>query len=165
MAELSKYAGGRPTKLTDSLIIQISALLIKGYPHSIVCQALGIDESTFSRWMKQGEQSHEEPFYTFSQEVQRAQAEAAIMLHDMILKHAEVDPRSAQWLLERRYPQQYGKQRPEPPPAPPQQHHHIHILATLKAQGILSDQQMAQMEKEIINSRSEPLQLRDPSDG
>lgn len=164
MSELSHYAGGRKTKLTDSMIIQITTLLEKGHDVSIICDSLNISEHTFINWMHRGEESNEEPFFTFHQEVIRARAEGAIKLHDMVMRHAEMDPRSAQWLLERRFPQQYGRKPPETPPPPPQQHHHVHILATLKQQGILSDAQMAQMEKEIINSRSEPLQLRDPSD-
>jgi transposase len=99
---------GRPTSCTPELIANMAECLELGYTIKLACEACGIVTSTFADWMNKGE-AGEEPFTEFSSAVRAAQKKAADYHLRSVQKHANVDWRAAAWMLERRFPDDYGK--------------------------------------------------------
>lgn len=53
-------AGGRPSKLTPSLVDQARQLAQQGLPIGMICQQLGINHATAWRWMQDAEEDEDE---------------------------------------------------------------------------------------------------------
>ncbi len=68
---------GRPTKLTLEVHAKVVAAIADGAYDWVAAAAAGIDDSTFRRWMQQGEWGRE-PYRAFRTEVRRARAQARI---------------------------------------------------------------------------------------
>jgi hypothetical protein len=108
---------GRPTKLTPELIDTISAELGKEecYTRRSVISQLGITDSTFSKWMKRGEEKLEarQSKSLFAQlvlAVRAAEARAQRGVHDYMREAAfdkQLNDRPMRWLAALRWPDQY----------------------------------------------------------
>jgi len=163
-SDITRYAGGRPTKLTDSLMVQLVALIADGMTYHLAAEACGISHETLRQWLRKGE-SGEQPYVALVASLQRAQALGAHALLVKVTAAADTDWKAAAWLLERRHPESYAKQRPQDQTPPqPQQHLHVHILAEAQRAGIISDDQIAMIDAQIIQSRSEAPRQITPSD-
>jgi hypothetical protein len=82
---------GRPTRLDSELTRKICGLLSEGISITAACDALGIAESTYHRWM--GDNAK------FREQATRARANGKIALVRQIL--ADKDWRGKSWYLER----------------------------------------------------------------
>lgn len=105
---------GRPTKLTPDVQEIVVKAIRSGATHDIAAMAAGIHRDTFYDWKSRGEAG--EPIYSdFSDALKTAEAQGALNLLERIQSASE-DPKywpAAAWILERRYPETYGKQRIE----------------------------------------------------
>lgn len=115
--------GGRPTKLDAEAANAIVAILQKGLTIDDACEAAGIDDSTFQRWLRRGEKAakarelkpEEKPFREFCAAVKKARAVGKITLVQRIENASvgdELNPadwKAAAWLLERMHPHQFGR--------------------------------------------------------
>jgi transposase len=99
---------GRPAKLTPEIQDAICKQLEIGIPQKYAARANGIDESTFHEWMKKGAAGIE-PFAAFREAVERSSARAIGNLHARALAGGSGSS-AATWLLDRRYPKEYGSQ-------------------------------------------------------
>jgi transposase-like protein len=90
---------GRKPKLSPELQKEICEHLANGYTVTTVCEIVGIAERTYYTWCS--EKKH------FSQATTRAIGESKKFLHDKLLQSD--DWRAASFLLERRWPREYGK--------------------------------------------------------
>ena len=114
--------GGRPLTLTTALVSEIAGRLAQPNPITTVCALVGISEATYHRWRKRGQDAiaalHGKPdavipeedrvFVTFHYEVARARALGELGLKNIVLEKAKAgDERSAMWLLERMYRQNW----------------------------------------------------------
>lgn len=99
---------GRPTDCTPELTAALCAELKLGMSIRGACQHVGIDDSTFRKWMMRGE-AGEEPFVTFRTEATRAKADGVRALVATVRKAASQDWRAAAWILERREPDDWSK--------------------------------------------------------
>ena len=101
--------GGRTTKLTKEVCDNICDGLKKGNYITTCCMASGINRHTYYNWKKRGEKG-EEPYKTFLERVTEAEA-IGEMLHVEIIHDTAVSGNwlSSAWLLERKYPQRFGK--------------------------------------------------------
>jgi transposase len=72
------------------------------------CTAVGIGERTFHRWMAEGEKRTSRPFWQFRRQIEMAKAQCQIALVDTLQKSAKTDWRAAAWILERKFPTQWG---------------------------------------------------------
>jgi transposase len=100
---------GRKPKLSPELQKEICEHLAHGYTVTTVCEIVGISERSYYTWCSKKEH--------FSQATTRAIGESKKFLHDKL--RLSDDWRSAAFLLERRWPNEYGKverQLPEPEP-------------------------------------------------
>lgn len=164
MSDITRYSGGRPTRCTDAMIVQLVALIADGMTYALAAEACGIATETFRQWMRKGE-SGEQPYDALVVQLQRAQALGAHALLLKVQSAADQDWRAAAWLLERRHPESYAKTRPQDQQPPqPQQHLHVHVLAEAQRAGIISDDQIALIDAQIIQSRSDAPKAISPTD-
>lgn len=100
----------RPTKLTDELTDVLCENIELGMPYKLACQAAGINYDTFNEWMKKGAEGSNKKFIEFSDQVRASEAECAKRNLDNLRKAADNGSvASSMWLLERRYPDEFGK--------------------------------------------------------
>lgn len=102
----------RPTKLTSAITSKIVEAIKAGATHEHAAQYAGINVATFYDWKAKGE-AGEEGFSEFSDALKTAEGQGAVELLKRI-KEASEDPKfwtAAAWILERRHPDIYGKQK------------------------------------------------------
>ena len=101
--------GKTGSKLTKKVCDRICDGLRKGNYVTTCCRACGISTVTYYNWKKRGEEG-EEPYVTFLERVEEAEAEGE-MVHVEIIHDTAVSGNwlSSAWLLERKYPQRFGK--------------------------------------------------------
>src|SRR5215212_2644711 len=103
----------RPTKLTPEREEKILTAIRAGNSVFVAAQRVGIDRSTFHRWMEQGDpkgrKRSDAPYRAFRSKVEEARAVAEVRDVTLTAKAAEHDWRAAAWRLERRAPERYGK--------------------------------------------------------
>ena len=98
----TKPKRGRKKKIDDNLIKIFTTALNRGASHKIACEAAGISQSSFYRWLKLAEQGKEE-YKAFSNSIKGAESHGALKHLENIEKHSMNDWRASAWLLERRY--------------------------------------------------------------
>lgn len=93
----------RPTKYNDQTVSAVVQAIGMGATYELAAQYAGISYETFNTWQKQKPQ--------FSEAVKKAEGEAAVKWLAKIEKAASDGSwQAAAWKLERRYPEQYGRQ-------------------------------------------------------
>lgn len=82
-----------------------------GATHELACKHAGIAPSTFYAAMARGRAAMpgDEDFVEFAQRVNEAEAGAAVVSLATIRKASATQWQAAAWLLERRYPNAYGR--------------------------------------------------------
>lgn len=102
---------GRPTKLTAAVQKRVCDAIKQGATYALAAQYAGIHRDTLNEWMKAGEEAESGSFSDFSDAVKAAEGQAAITWLRRIEKAAsDGNWTAAAWKLERRYPQDYGRQ-------------------------------------------------------
>jgi len=113
---------GRPSKLTPDVADQIVAMLRAGNYVGVACHAARVARRTFGDWLNRGLSSRPEdaPYREFRERVEQARAEGEVRNVTAIAKAAVESWQAAAWLLERQYPERWGRpsspQRREAPP-------------------------------------------------
>lgn len=96
-------AKGRPTQRTPENAKKITDAVRMGATYGLACNYAGISEDTFARWR--------EADADFAAAIKEAEGAAAVGWLAKIEKAAnEGTWQAAAWKLERRYPEQYGRQ-------------------------------------------------------
>jgi hypothetical protein len=95
-------AKGRNTLLNAQLQRKICGLLAQGHTVATTCAAAAISESSFYQWKRDNSQ--------FSEATTRATGQSKIALVDKV--RLSPDWRAAAFLLERRWPSEFGKIEP-----------------------------------------------------
>ena len=98
-------ARGRKTKYTPETVDKITQAIRLGATYQLACNFAGISMSTFHLW--QGAKPE------FLEAITQAEGDAAIKWLALVNKGAQDLPQWAAWMLERRYPQDYGKRAVE----------------------------------------------------
>lgn len=101
----------RPSKLTPEVRERIVAVLRSGAYVQQAAEAAGIGRSTFDDWMRRGESEAEKdaPYRELREAVEQARAEAEARHVALIAKASARSWQAAAWLLERQYPDRWGK--------------------------------------------------------
>jgi hypothetical protein len=112
------------SKLTPEMHVGICEALASGVYRQDAARYNGIGTTTFYRWMEVGEADHEagvnSPQALLWEGVIQAEAKAKLRLSALISGAAVDDWKAAAWMLERKYPEEYGRRdRTEIPQAPP----------------------------------------------
>jgi hypothetical protein len=100
---------GRKLSLNAELQDKLCGLLRVGVPIVDACTECGISERTFHYWQSRALEKNERKFIHFLQAVDRAKAQSKIRSIVRIDKAAVNDWRADAWLLERRFPEEFGK--------------------------------------------------------
>lgn len=103
----------RPLLMTDEVVEQLCKLISLGNYEGVAAQAVGISRATLIDWKKRGKKSTHGMYREFWLRFQKAKAEFITRATARIQKIAfDADSKSWQalaWMLERRYPELYGK--------------------------------------------------------
>lgn len=98
----------RPTK--HHLLPEVCKHIANGVPIKHACAAAGIASSTLRGWLADEERQGEDSPYAGTHEaIESAKAASVIGLLDQIYAAASDDWRAAAWMLERRFPNDFGK--------------------------------------------------------
>jgi transposase len=102
------------TKLTEDVSHRVVLLIRAGNWVSVTAEATGVHRSTIYSWVERGEADVDAGLDTiharFAQAFTKAQAEAQVLLVGMVRAAAvRGDWRAAVWMLERRFPEQWGR--------------------------------------------------------
>ena len=98
---------GRKSKLSSKLTEELRQAISEGLHDSSACAICGIDPSTFYRWLRKGEEGESKEFSQFYQTIKKANAERERSWIRFISK--DESWQSKAWLLERRFPQKWGR--------------------------------------------------------
>jgi transposase len=94
---------GRPTKYTPDRAKRLIDAVRMGASYEIACNYAGISVDTLANWRKR--------YSDFSEQINEAEGAAAVGWLAKIEKAANDNVwQAAAWKLERRYPEQYGRQ-------------------------------------------------------
>jgi transposase-like protein len=116
MARQQKRKIGRRTKLTNEVKGQIVATISMGLTDKDACVVAGISEVTFYEWLNRGRNKEGyngrkwAPVYaTFANEVERARVANKVHHVRNIYRASETQWQASAWMLERRFPEEYGR--------------------------------------------------------
>ena len=115
--------GGRPTKISKSLIDEFARVVKAGNYIETAAAYVGISKNTVYDWLRRGAREKERleknprakpkkseaPFVEFSDAVEKALAAAEIRDVMIIGKAAETQWQAAAWRLERKFPERWGR--------------------------------------------------------
>lgn len=100
----------RPTILTPEIQEIIVKALHLGATHRLAGLAAGIGESTFYTWMALGRDTGASPYLEFLNAVKIAEGAGAVeCLEKLAVASRDGNWQAAAWVLERRYPAEYGR--------------------------------------------------------
>jgi len=100
----------RKSKLTEELIPIIKSEISEGNYVSVVCQAHGINRTSFYDWKNRGEKGKSGIYRDFYEAIEEATAKAEQKYVGVIKDAANSGVwTAAAWWLERRYPDRWGK--------------------------------------------------------
>lgn len=101
----------RPTKFTPETVDRLIEAVRLGLPLHLAAESAGVSYQTFNEW-QQGRfprGADKDLKHEFSEALTRAKGESALRLMDLIQSAAPDDWRAAAWILERRFPKDFGK--------------------------------------------------------
>lgn len=100
---------GRPCKLTPELQGEICQYIAGGNTFERACILVGIHRVTFMRWRNKGQIAKSGKFCDFCNAVKRAEEQFKAHNIDLIQQAANKQWQAAAWLLERKYPEEFGR--------------------------------------------------------
>ena len=99
----------RPTKLTPEVHEAIVDGINAGLTFRLSCARAGVTSATFYNWLEKGKVAQSGALMEFFNAVERAKADSALRLISQITLQAPADWRAAAFILERRFPDDYGR--------------------------------------------------------
>ena len=110
MSGVTKHPGGRPTKLTPTVMAKIVELLRAGSYRDVAAKSAGVTRSTLNLWFSRGSQAKSGIYREFVDAVERAMADAEARAVAQIAKAAAGgDWKASAWYLERMHPCRWGR--------------------------------------------------------
>lgn len=125
MTTTKKRGRGQPPKLTPAVRKQICDAISIGATQKMAAAYAKVSERVFYLWMERGQAEHERleadpeaevspeefEFLQLFQSVRHAKAVSGVTWIDILNQAAVKDPRWAQYLLEKRFPDDFGPSR------------------------------------------------------
>ena len=109
-AASKKRASGRPTKLTPEVQAKICEAIRAGNYIETAAAFAGIRKSTLYDWLRRGQRASHGLYRSFSEAVEKAQADTEARDVALIAKAAaEGNWKAAAWRLERKFPERWGR--------------------------------------------------------
>jgi len=100
---------GRPLVLTPVVAESIFRSLLAGSSERDACFIAGISSNRITGWRMRAKKKGDEPFKTFIDGVNVFNAYGKKCLMKIIRGHSSDDWKAAAWLLERRFPDEFGR--------------------------------------------------------
>lgn len=100
---------GRKSKLTKELIEEAAKYIRAGNYANVVANYLGIGESTWYRWLQEGEVANSGLKREFWESIKKAEAVPEIRNVNIVQKAAEENWQAAMTYLQRRFPERWGR--------------------------------------------------------
>lgn len=107
--------GGRPSKINDPKVVRkLLDGIILGMPYEHAADWAGINRQTYYNWYNKGKTAKSGKFKEFFDKVKEAEAKGiGACLTSIHQARGDGNWQAAAWILERRYPGKYGRQRLE----------------------------------------------------
>ncbi len=103
----------RPYLLTETVRRRLLDALQAGATITAAAEMCGIARRTLNDWLAAARKAGApEALVPFAKDVELAKARAQVSIEMLVRKHAEKHPKTAQWMLERRYTKDWGKRDP-----------------------------------------------------
>jgi hypothetical protein len=102
----------RPSKLTPEITAILAEAIRAGGTREAAAARAGIGPSTLYDWLKRGD-TGDERYQEFSEAIKKAEADLEAKALGLILDAAGKSWQAAAWLLERRFPDRWGRRLPE----------------------------------------------------
>lgn len=99
----------RPSKLTPEIEATICEYIATGNYRQVAGRAAGISKSTFEYWMRRGRDEPGTIYERFVISVEEAEGRAELHAVKLIIQAAAGDAKHAQWWLERKFPERWGR--------------------------------------------------------
>ncbi|HEU0194118.1 MAG TPA: hypothetical protein VFQ71_07955 [Gaiellales bacterium] len=102
---------GREVTLTAEMTDQLVAMLRAGNYINVACKAAGLPRRTYTEWMRRGRSGApaDALYRSFRKEVEQARAMGEVRHVAAIASAARKSWQAAAWLLERQYPDRWGR--------------------------------------------------------
>jgi transposase len=102
---------GRPSLLTEQLVEKLVTMLRAGNYMGTAARASGISRQTLTSWLERGASARpeDEEYRDLRERVERARSEGEVRLVATIARAAAERWDAAAWLLERQYPDRWGR--------------------------------------------------------
>ena len=100
------------SKLTPELTADVDKYISMGMTNQDVCNLVGIEESTFYKWLQTAEEpGADEKYVKFSDTVKKALSNFKAQHVLNILKASKLPQhwQASAWMLERKFPKEFGK--------------------------------------------------------
>lgn len=109
-AEQKKPARRKYVQFTPDRGQRIIGAISAGVTHEVAAQAVGINQVTLVRWIKRSKRADASPeMRKFGEELKAAEASAELRWITRINEASKNYWQAAAWLLERKYPEKWGK--------------------------------------------------------
>lgn len=106
---MKRRGPGRPPKLSDEVVEKLCQALSAGNYRNVAAEWAGISARVLREWMRRGKEQKAGPFRDFRRRVLEAEKAAEIRAVGLIMKAAQDDPRHAEWWLERKFNDRWGR--------------------------------------------------------
>lgn len=102
---------GRPTLFTEETRKLILDAVLKGNYRKDAVRAAGVSIGTLRLWMGIGRKEKQGPYFDFMTAIEKAEIAVKSKCVEGVLSQGEQDARFYQWYLERKFPEDWGKDR------------------------------------------------------
>ena len=109
MPRKAKRRVGRPSKLDRGIADRAVLAIRLGAPFELAGLYAGIRRETITKWVRRGDENPKGEYGEFARRVKEAEGKAVVGCLARIRDAAEREWQAAAWLLERRYPEQFGR--------------------------------------------------------
>ncbi len=100
-----------PLRLTPDIQRFIIERLYQGHTRIAVCRVARLDERVVSGWITQGLKDKSGIYHDFAIACDKAVGDSEIQILRQIRESGKKDWRALAWIMERRWPERWGKQR------------------------------------------------------
>lgn len=104
-----KRGRGRPCQLTPEITAKVVQAISGGNYRQVAAQWAGVSARTFHEWVAKGKRQSSGIYVDFLQAILEAERAAEIRMVALVMKAAAEDPRHAEWWLERKCHDRWGR--------------------------------------------------------
>jgi len=99
----------RPSKLNAQTTERILTAVRAGCTFEVAAQSAGVGATTFYTWKARGQREERGPYRELWEALKRAEAESELTLLAIVRKAAQTQWQAAMTILERRFPERWGR--------------------------------------------------------